>query len=119
VTDADLRATADALAATGLARIYTFVGVDDCVFASRSANGTLVPDAAADGTATTLPAGAGLAVSVAGDWAWGDCAAAPTAGTLRWAAGEDALTATFDGVACGACVPWTSGDGAEGAWCPD
>jgi hypothetical protein len=47
VTDADLRATADALASTGLARIYTFVGVDDCVFASRSANGTLVPDAAA------------------------------------------------------------------------
>ena len=47
VTDADLRATADALVATGLSKVYTFVAPDDCWARSRAANGTIVPDPAA------------------------------------------------------------------------
>lgn len=45
VTDADLRATADALVATGLAKAgYSFVGPDDCWAHSRAADGTPLPD---------------------------------------------------------------------------
>ena len=45
VTEADLRATADALVATGLARAgYTIVAPDDCWARSRGADGTIVPD---------------------------------------------------------------------------
>lgn len=44
VTDADLRQTADALVETGLARFYTFVGIDDCWAKERDADGRIQPD---------------------------------------------------------------------------
>ncbi len=69
-------------------------------------------------------------LDLAGSWAYDGCDANPTSGAATWTAaaadaeadseGEPttAVTASFDGLACGACVPWSSSGGESGEWCP-
>ncbi|GDX80271.1 hypothetical protein LBMAG42_20820 [Deltaproteobacteria bacterium] len=77
----------------------------------------------ATGAVTLHFEGAGdpIALDLAGAWAYDGCDANPTSGGATWTAAEsesgDAVTASFDGLECGACVPWVGSGGEAGEWC--
>lgn len=60
-------------------------------------------------------------LDLAGSWAYDGCDANPTSGGATWTAAEgassDAVTASFDALDCGACVPWVGSGGDAGEWC--
>lgn len=87
-----------------LSSVFTLT-VDD---RARTASGA-VQAATAVGVAT---------LALLGEWDFADCTTAPVAGKSTWTAGNTAVSASFDGVACGACIPWESGND-EGSWCFD
>lgn len=85
----------------------------------------------ATGAAVVTVAEDAASLELGGAWAYDGCDANPTSGATTWtavAAGADAeaesegepstsVIASFDGLACGACVPWRSSGGEMGEWC--